>query len=157
MALKNCVICSKEFYVKPSQDKLGWGKYCSVACQRKGQRTGQKVACYICEKEIYRPKHELERSKSGLSFCSKSCQAIWRNRVYSGENHPHWKDGSNQDYRSMLLNSKNERKCILCGVIDLRILVVHHLDENRTNNNLINLCWVCHNCHHLIHCHNVNL
>jgi hypothetical protein len=31
------------------------------------------------------------------------------------------------------------------------MLAVHHLDEDRANNAVDNLVWMCHNCHHLIH------
>jgi predicted HNH restriction endonuclease len=31
------------------------------------------------------------------------------------------------------------------------MLVVHHIDENRNNNNHENLIWLCYNCHHLVH------
>jgi predicted HNH restriction endonuclease len=31
------------------------------------------------------------------------------------------------------------------------VLAVHHVDQNRTNNKVTNLAWLCHNCHHLVH------
>lgn len=41
--------------------------------------------------------------------------------------------------------------CFRCRVSDIRVLAVHHADENRTNNGVENLIWLCHNCHYLIH------
>jgi predicted HNH restriction endonuclease len=41
--------------------------------------------------------------------------------------------------------------CVLCKVSDKRILAVHHKDNNRKNNKVENLVWLCHNCHILVH------
>ena len=54
-------------------------------------------------------------------------------------------------YREALLRSKRKKVCEHCGIADLRVLIAHHIDENRKNNSLENLAWVCHNCHFLIH------
>lgn len=41
-----------------------------------------------------------------------------------------------------------EHKCAACGYNeDERILEVHHIDENRTNNKIDNLVILCPNCH----------
>jgi endogenous inhibitor of DNA gyrase (YacG/DUF329 family) len=49
----NCKICGKEFYVKPSHQRHGWGKYCSRECQHKGQLKGEFISCAICQKKIW--------------------------------------------------------------------------------------------------------
>lgn len=44
--LRNCLICGKEFYVKPSVAKKGFGKYCGWECKNKGHSkdmTGRKI------------------------------------------------------------------------------------------------------------------
>jgi predicted HNH restriction endonuclease len=33
----------------------------------------------------------------------------------------------------------------------MRVLAVRHIDQNHKNNNVENLAWLCHNCHHLVH------
>ncbi|MBI4281264.1 HNH endonuclease [Candidatus Uhrbacteria bacterium] len=38
-----------------------------------------------------------------------------------------------------------------------RVLLVHHIDENRKNNVLSNLVWLCRNCHFLVHKYNENM
>ncbi len=50
-----------------------------------------------------------------------------------------------------MIRSKIKRECVQCKISDTRLLVVHHLDHNRTNNKLSNLVWICFNCHHLVH------
>jgi hypothetical protein len=50
-----------------------------------------------------------------------------------------------------MLRSGRPQVCERCGLTDERLLTVHHLDEDRTNNRLDNLSWLCPNCHYLIH------
>lgn len=145
-----CGICGKDFYVKPSHQKMGWGKYCSAACRTKAQFNGGSVNCTICGKSIYRSKAQQKNSDSGKFFCSKSCQTHWRNGFFIGEKHPNWINGESA-YRRILKSFNKNPKCLRCGLTDERILNAHHLDHNRLNNDGSNLVWVCLNCHFLIH------
>ncbi|MDO8435796.1 MAG: HNH endonuclease signature motif containing protein [bacterium] len=147
----SCKICGKKFYAKPSWLKIGHGKHCSRECQYKSQLRGRFVHCNVCGKETWRPPKQLTNSKSGKFFCSKSHQTLWRNQVYSGSNHPLWKGGNHQEYRTFLLRSGAPQKCRLCGCEDKRVLIAHHLDGKRNNNIIKNLIWLCFNCHHLVH------
>jgi len=147
-----CKLCSKEFYAKPSHLKLGWGKYCSRDCSSIAQRKGSYVKCEICGKEVWKIPKDINRSKSGKFFCSKSCQTKWRNVEYSGENHPFWQGGEHI-YRNKMLKCEGKPRCKLCKMNDLRVLVVHHKDYNRRNSDISNLVWLCRNCHHLTHNH----
>src|SRR3989344_3733897 len=115
MPLVYCKICRKRFYAKPSWLKRGWGKYCSAKCQHESCLTGKFVFCSICGKKIWRAPRKIKHSKSGKFFCNKSCQTLWRNKVYSGPNHPLWKGGYYQEYRSFFLQSGVTQKCKLCG------------------------------------------
>lgn len=153
MPIVNCRICNTEFYIKPSHQAKGYGKYCSRKCLAKGQLKGKFVECDICSKKVWRAPKDLPKSKSGKYFCSKSCQTQWRNRYFSGIRHPNWKNGEHQEYRNRLIQSNRKSVCVNCGLRDDRILVVHHLDKNRANNKLTNLTWLCLNCHYLIHNH----
>jgi len=137
------------FYVKPSHKKKGWGKYCSAICRTKSQFNGKRLKCEICKKEVYRSKSKLDSSKSGKFFCSKSCQTLWRNSLFVAEKHSNWTDGISA-YNRILKNDKYP-KCLLCNLVDERVLVVHHKDHNRHNNGLSNLVWLCYNCHRLVH------
>ena len=149
-----CKICQTEFYIKPSHQKLGYGKYCSKECLWKSQLKGKFVDCYICGKEVWKMPSEINGSKSKKYFCSKTCQTKWRNQFFSGTKHPNWKGGHHREYRKKLLASKRNLICETCGIKDKRVLVVHHKDEDRRNNNFENLSWLCLNCHYLVHHHN---
>ncbi len=151
MAIVACQICSKKFYVKPSHQKLGYGKFCSRVCQSQAQRKGAFVECHLCAKQVWRMPVMLSRSKSGYYFCSKSCSLTWKNRdIFSGEHHPLW-NGGESVYRQIMLRSDKKQICNLCGLVDKRVLAVHHIDHNRKNNDLSNLRWLCMNCHVITH------
>ena len=145
-----CKICNKEFYVKPSHQKLGYGKYCSLDCRYKSMRKGKFVICEICNEETWKTPKALKRSKSGKFFCNKHCQAIWRNKTFSGSSHPNW-TGGQYIYRKLMKGSKEKCICSSCRIDNKKVLVVHHKDCNRNNNNISNLIWLCRNCHYLIH------
>ena len=150
MPIVNCKLCSSEFYGKPSHIKMGYAKYCSSVCQYKNRKNGKDVFCDVCGKKTYKQLKQLTKSKSGKFFCSKSCQAVWRNQVFVGNKHANWKNGLFA-YRSVLTRNKISKFCTLCKTKDIRVLAVHHVDKNRKNNSLSNLAWLCHNCHFLVH------
>lgn len=147
-----CKMCKTEFYAKPSWLKKGHGIYCSSTCQHKGARKGKMIPCDICKKETYKQLKALKGSKSKKYFCSKSCQTIWRNSEFIEEKHANWKGGTHA-YRRKMLQGTSPKICTLCQTTDTRVLAVHHVDENRKNNSIENLAWLCHNCHHLVHYH----
>lgn len=150
-----CKICKKEFYAKPNHLKRGWGKYCSTKCQYKSYLKGKFVNCGICGKKIWRSPGKLKCSKSKKFFCTKSCQTLWRNQKFSGCRHPNWKNGERIKHKALLIKNGVMPACKLCGCKDKRVFAVHHLDKNRKHNNIKNLVWLCHNCHHLVHYYNV--
>ncbi len=150
VAQATCIICSKSFYVRPNHLKRGWGKYCSIKCRTKAQFNGENLACAICGKNIHRSLTQLEHSESGKFFCSVSCKAKWRNTLFREEKHSNWINGINV-YRKILIRTGKEQICSCCHLTDTRVLVVHHIDHDRENNDESNLTWVCHNCHFLIH------
>jgi hypothetical protein len=145
-----CKICNTEFYVKPSHQLRGWGKYCSRKCFAKGQLKGKFILCDICSKRAWKTPKDLRISKSGKFFCSKSCQTLWRNKIYVGPKHANWRGGE-YTYPRIMAEHKISPICQKCGIKDKRVLVIHHKDQNRKNNVITNLVWLCRNCHYLIH------
>ncbi len=150
MPIVACKICQNEFYIKPSHQKLGWGKYCSRNCRAKSQFNGKKVVCYICSKEVYRSNDELNQSKSGKYFCTKKCQTLWRNALYVEDRSSNWKSGK-ASYRKIMTRRDLLLKCTRCSLDDKRILVIHHKNRNRDDNTISNLICLCLNCHFLVH------
>lgn len=71
-----------------NQDK-GQKTYCSNECRKLGQFKGEICKCGYCGKEIYKPRAEIKKSKSGFMFCSKSCSCSYNNTaIRSGKNNP---------------------------------------------------------------------
>ncbi len=150
MAKVICKTCANKFFARDSHIERGWGMFCSLKCKHVGMRVRIVKNCFICDKVLFKTKSKIKNSKSGKFFCSKSCQTKWRNSVYSGPKHLGWKNGFST-YRKDLLQSNILRICTLCHEKDERVLAVHHIDENHSNNSLENLAWLCHNCHYLVH------
>ena len=93
--IKTCEVCGKEIHVFPCREKIGAGRFCSVACRNAGQVAeyqgeknrfweGGKIkrTCDFCGKEFdvfpSRIKH------GNAKFCSRACVCRWRvaqNRV----------------------------------------------------------------------------
>lgn len=144
----SCKLCGKLFYAKPNWLRKGAGKYCSRNCQSESRKKGKMIACDNCGRETWKTPRDFKRSKSGRYFCSKIC-ALSR-PTKCGPTHPNWKNGKYVEYRKMM-EGKKKAICRRCKKTDKRILLVHHLDGNRINNNLHNLVWLCYNCHHLAH------
>jgi len=104
---KTCVQCGRTFHVVPSRRDR---KYCSRECMAEGFRTGESVVCAHCGKEIYRPRNQLERAKSGLSFCSPSCLNEY---AATPQGHQILKPDAQQQYDKMLQGKYVE--CAFCG------------------------------------------
>ena len=110
-------------------------------------KRGQCVKCSYCGKEIFRSIKEIEKNISGHFYCSRECGNRHKNilRKLSGE----WDNGlSNYRLRAMEFY---KHECLCCGWDeDERILEVHHIDEDRNNNHISNLCILCPTCHRKI-------
>lgn len=152
MPIVSCKICAKNFYTKPNWLKKGHGKYCSRECQFKAQRRGKFVSCHRCGKVVWRQPHDLDRSK--IFFCNKSCMMKWRNKLQKGPNHPNWTGGRHIDRSALLIKIGIKPSCKRCSRKDQKALLVHHIDGNRYNDDVSNLIFLCHNCHHLVHNYN---
>lgn len=147
----SCKVCAKPFQDKISRIKKGWGDYCSNSCKYLGMKTGRLYQCSTCNKSLYRTAGQQKKSKDGKFFCNKSCFARWKNTLWSfGKKHFNWRGGESV-YRDIMLRNNIPATCSNCSIHDLRVLVVHHIDENRKNNIIENLKWLCRNCHYLVH------
>jgi hypothetical protein len=164
---KLCKNCGKEFTIKLSRDKKGYGVFCSKKCQgdwasknTRGKNSwfwkGGLVIqeCKKCNKKfLAKPSH----IKKGLrKFCSKKCTFDYRSEFYRRENHPLWKGGSSsysyptgwkKEFKEKIRN-RDKNRCFLCRKEETnKKLSVHHIDYDKNNlspRNLISLCNKCH-------------
>ncbi len=93
--------------------------------------------CPICKVEF----KTKEGHKKEKTCCSKSCSNTY---FRSGINNPNWKPDEelNGLYSYKIICFRHhERKCVVCG--ENKIVDVHHFDENKNNDNPMNLIPLC--------------
>lgn len=116
------------------------------------QDNREEVECAYCGKHFHKPKSKLN-SKSGLYFCCREHKDLSQ-RIESGEDfealRPAHYGEISSNYRTLAFRIY-EHKCACCGWDeDERILEVHHIDENHSNNKDTNLVILCPTCHRKI-------
>ncbi len=109
-----------------------------------------KGLCYSCYKKIsWKPKKQIcKRCKRELPLHAKGLCAGCYNFVFHSnktkkDNHEKWHSISQELY------NKKTKKCCICGFN--KIVELHHLDENKKNNNENNLVGLCPNHHKMLH------
>jgi len=161
MVLVNCQQCGAE--IKKHRYLIGKFRnrfFCDSACLGQFQ-TGDgsprwreiSKKCKGCGRQI---DHYLA-VKTEVTFCSKECRLT----NFKGVNSPNWKGGVSftfypQEFTKALKKIIKERdgwQCQNCGVAqeeleskNKKLLNVHHIDNDRKNNdqtNLIALCTMC--------------
>jgi len=138
----NCQQCCNLIVCRADKPR----KFCSVECQHATKRI--RVSCAYCGKTFEKKKSALKNSRSGLFFCCREHKDLAQ-RIDSGILEiEHYKDGYTC-YRERALLQYGEQ-CENCGFDDVRSIDVHHIDENRDNNDIDNLIVLCCNCHALV-------
>lgn len=119
----------------------------------KGWSKAKHVNCQYCTKElteVFAAKHEAVcyLNPSNIVPCQvcgkplqkkvlKTCKKCTNTYYRSGTNNPNWK----QDRYVTTCFLHHKKECVVCG--ESNVIDVHHLDEDRNNNeprNLIPLC-----------------
>ena len=124
----------------------------SCLSENKINKNRVKLQCSYCGEYFFRIKSKLDNSKNGLYFCCRKHKDLAQ-RLDSGDKFDvfrplHYGD-INSNYRDIAFrNYPNE--CAVCGYNednDISLLEVHHIDEDRSNNEINNLIILCPNCH----------
>lgn len=138
---KSCNLCGNLFQIKPYRENIA--KYCCRACYYESMKSRSAiVACVICGKEHRRPISHMKYRPT----CSMECRGLANRNEF-----PVFKDYSTST-RLWMKRRNLIKSCNRCGYDDHpEILVVHHMDRDRTNNNPVNLEVLCPNCHALEH------
>jgi len=143
-----CKHCGKEFSCKPSKIAEGKGNFCSQVCYDASR--AQIMTTCICEQcgEPFKvPSSFLNKSMYQGRFCSTVCSALSRRlpestrSVYSHE----FTDSLKEEIRA-----RDNHMCQLCGLAaskHYRALDVHHINYDKTHNELSNLLTLCSSCH----------
>ncbi len=162
-AVVACAQCGREFWKYGYQLSLVeqghfQNHFCSRECSAQYKHDNHQpnlVTCKVCGKEFHRQKSR-EKYNGGNHYCSKSC----RNADYSGDNHHMWKGGRRvrddgyvdvakslvpPEYHCMLRKAQNvvmEHRLVMAMHLGRPLEsweVVHHVDHNRSNNDISNL------------------
>lgn len=109
--------------------------------------------CVICG-EKFRPRPE---GKGYARFSRKTCdnpECLFKlmSQCRFGDKNYNWKGGYSQSHYRMVVGDKNERFCEFCGTSN-GMLIIHHMDKDKTNNNPENLWILCNQCHSWWHYH----
>lgn len=132
---KVCDECGKGFTPKTRRSR-----FCSYKCWRStnDKARGVDCTCLYCGKRFKRTARSIKQVKG--VYCSGECRHLGKRVTKSVFR-----------YRHIALRTY-EKRCCDCGYdTHSEILVVHHVDRNRKNGDVSNLCVVCPNCHALRH------
>lgn len=121
-----CKMCGKEF----SKETKSYVLYCET-CRKKRN----------VEINMQSKKRKIPTTEIGVGSGNTT-----RNK--SHYNHPSYKTGI-QAYRNIYKEYHKEIRCELCG--STKFLCIHHIDENRHNNDINNLQCLCKKCHQNYH------
>lgn len=132
-----CIVCTKRIYRRPGILEQSNGRaYCSSICY--GQASRRETPCIVCGSPIL--------ASANKKTCSRSCANKNRAGIkYTGRR---LKDNvvSIRRLKIRLMDARSAL-CERCSFSMYQVLVVHHIDRNRNNNNLENLELLCPNCH----------
>ena len=156
--LRNCLHCNDIFEAPDREVKRGYGKFCSQSHSSKyfalrRPKIGVEVKCGYCEKVFLKSESRMKKAKHGFYFCCKEHKDLAQRIGGIKEIQPSHFGVVAKKYRISAFRAY-EHKCFDCNYDKVTdILVVHHIDEDRTNNSLSNLVILCPNCHAIRHRH----
>jgi len=153
----NCKNCDKQFF--RVKRKVIEKNFCCRLCSEEHKKNSDifETQCAFCKSSIKRKNSRKRNSKSGLYFCSRDCKDnaqryhnSLRIKEFESIMPNHYGTGEYR-YRKKAFDNAKVIKCNFCDYSNEKILQVHHIDEDRENNELSNLMIVCPTHHCEIH------
>lgn len=128
--IKKCEYCGNAYTARS-----GRAKYCSDCRKQVGR--DQALAYYY--------EHREQRSEYVKQYNAEYFAGKRRGYHQQGSSNNHWRGGAQCGWYDRFMKDACER----CGSTEL--LLVHHRDRNRSNNDLENLETLCKRCHQIEH------
>ena len=163
----NCAHCGAEFTPKPWPSTRT--KYCQILCGKRAYTARNFPALREKWQKYQRDFRDRRLKSQRLYNNSEKGRAV---KAKYQEKHPERSARylasyhadpsirgiqlSRERARKTLKRSGVEYRCELCVSVT-SLLHCHHVDENSFNNALINLSWLCRNCHATVHSDPVGL
>lgn len=158
----NCKYCNKEYLFTRTTEKANHAKHCEFnpkreafyaslrdsAKKRFNQSLGEykifTVSCAKCNTLTHVKERELQHPAKDKYFCSRSCANSQGGQAKSELYHT----DELATYVTVAWRY-HERKCLVCG--EDKIVAVHHLNENHSDNDPKNLVPLCPTHHQYMH------
>ena len=152
----NCKHCKQPFNFERRTEKANHTRHCSanpnkaasyINVQRSfaayldrtlGEVKPFHVTCAFCSKSVTVKERELQFPSKEKYYCSASCR----------NNRQEWWNNNLKGYRTIAFRH-HPKQCIICGFD--KVVAVHHIDEDRSNNSPSNLIPLCPNHHEMYH------
>ena len=133
-----CLVCQKPCYKKKYyiNKNIDGHVFCSQACYGKFIR--KEKPCIVCDTPIM------------AHFNKKTCSRACSNKSRVGIKYRQGRRKDKVVHASQIKKRLLEERgglCERCGFSLTEILIIHHKDRNRNNNDLQNLEFICPNCH----------
>ena len=103
-----------------------------------GPEENHSKVCECCGQEYTWFGRENTKAYTASKFCSRAC----------ANNRSNWWQKNAKGYRTIAKNNHG-LSCAICSFD--KIVAVHHIDENRKNNDPKNLIPLCPNHHEMVH------
>jgi hypothetical protein len=158
----SCKHCEKEFNYERNTEKANHSRHCDSNPNKlksyiKGKESSHKmfenllgkkksfsVVCSCCSTTFLVNEREKQFPVKEKYFCSRSCaNSLGGKRKAELYHH----DGV-AHYRTVALRH-HEPKCVICSFD--KVIAIHHIDENKKNNDPSNLIPLCPNHHEMYH------
>ena len=122
--------------------KYNTDQYKSLQQAKNNRRFGpikeHTKTCKCCGKQFIWEGRQYTKAFEKAKFCSRSC----------ANNRQSWWNENATHYRTIALHHWKE-ECAICGFD--KVVAIHHIDENKQNNNPHNLIPLCPNHHEMVH------
>lgn len=142
-----CKSCGKEFELKACETRVKENKvhYCSAKCRDDARRIGNMIQCLNCGKLFYSTRNECCSRKCASEYKSKNCEHKTYNengyicKYVKGYN----KKGNVKMHRAVMEEHLGRKLS--------PDEVVHHVDGDKTNNEISNLVVMTRQAHSSLH------